>query len=314
MKHTLYYSKIKKIIVYLLIFTISFVSFRIKSFAIPNPALFTILKCNWDEPNYSNGNLILHVSSSFDMVTEGYAQSYFSISVVDVPVKIKINNKYYPNSLSDLKGASSGVLNYDGIQVKYTTDAFLGSDSITFGDGEKFEMDVIIPHGSNLNISNGEIYYEISELDSQGRVSFDADKQTQNISEKFNHIKNCTNKTWQKTETQHWQQCLTCGYMFSEKKNHKWETIKQETCTEDGSKKCIDCGQTAITTQLGHDYSTAWSKDDTAHWHKCTRCTEIKDKAEHNLKLKKEPTCSVPGLKECAICKESVEIPALKHH
>lgn len=30
-----------------------------------------------------------------------------------------------------------------------------------------------------------------------------------------------------------------------------------------------------------HTWATDWSSDNTYHWHKCTGCTEVKDKAEH---------------------------------
>ena len=34
---------------------------------------------------------------------------------------------------------------------------------------------------------------------------------------------------------------------------------------------------------LGHDWQTEWSNDSTHHWHTCTRCDEVNEKAEHTF-------------------------------
>ena len=58
-------------------------------------------------------------------------------------------------------------------------------------------------------------------------------------------------------------------------------------------------------TQHTHSWSNAWSSDATNHWHKCSGCDEIKDKAAHTFgewklgaKDKEERECSVCGYKE----------------
>ena len=74
---------------------------------------------------------------------------------------------------------------------------------------------------------------------------------------------------------------------------------KDETCTEDGNTAywtCSACekwfsdenGTTEITDKdsvvkkaTGHTPSAAWSYDGTYHWHVCTTCSEVLDKAAH---------------------------------
>ena len=70
-----------------------------------------------------------------------------------------------------------------------------------------------------------------------------------------------------------------------------WYISKNETCTEDGQNK-RDCkrsgcnySETSVRPKLGHNWSTAWSYDDSAtgnHWHKCTRCSATTDVGQHS--------------------------------
>ena len=75
------------------------------------------------------------------------------------------------------------------------------------------------------------------------------------------------------------------------------------TCTEDGTEtaKCDRCEVTDTRTNkgsaLGHDWAEEWTTDGTAHWHECSRCDEINDKANHSGG---EATCTNPA--ECEVC------------
>ena len=75
------------------------------------------------------------------------------------------------------------------------------------------------------------------------------------------------------------------------------------TCTEDGTEtaKCDRCEVTDTRTDegsaLGHNWAEEWTTDGTAHWHECSRCDEINDKASHSGG---EATCTSPA--ECEVC------------
>lgn len=94
-------------------------------------------------------------------------------------------------------------------------------------------------------------------------------------------------------------------------------TIKNET----GSQMTVN-GQTVAAggELVEHNFSTKWMSDDTYHWHKCTACDEIADKAAHTMgewSVEKEATETEKGSKyrACTICgyRETAEIPALPH-
>jgi len=69
-----------------------------------------------------------------------------------------------------------------------------------------------------------------------------------------------------------------------------------------------------------HSWSTSWSNDKTYHWHKCTGCDAISDKAEHEFVTTIiEPDYEHQGYThhECSICKYSYDdtyVDPLEHH
>ena len=99
---------------------------------------------------------------------------------------------------------------------------------------------------------------------------------------------------------------------------------KAATCNEEGNNKyyfCKDCNTyfeddkaTHITTAgaqiieaLGHDFSEKWSSNKNEHWHACSRCGEISDKAAHTWdkgKITKNATSTAMGEKTytCTVC------------
>ena len=85
-----------------------------------------------------------------------------------------------------------------------------------------------------------------------------------------------------------------------------WEYNDDATCTEDGTESalCSRCRtfgslitRTVEGTKLGHDWVEEWTTDGTSHWHKCSRCDEINDKANHNGGT---ATCTNPA--KCEVC------------
>lgn len=102
-----------------------------------------------------------------------------------------------------------------------------------------------------------------------------------------------------------------------------WKTTKEATCTESGTQtRTCSCGakETKTIAALGHNWSTAWSKDGSSHWHVCTRCSATHDKANHSWNsgtVTKQPTCTAKGEKTytCTVCKatKTESVAALGH-
>ncbi len=100
-----------------------------------------------------------------------------------------------------------------------------------------------------------------------------------------------------------------CGYKTTrtdEKAGHTLTLHKSQaaTCTQGGWSAYETCSKCSYSTKVeiaakGHSYSSAWTKDETRHWHVCDRCGDTKDAAGHTYDsgvingLKKIYTCSV---------------------
>lgn len=73
-------------------------------------------------------------------------------------------------------------------------------------------------------------------------------------------------------------------------------------------------------TVHNHNFSTDWTGSETHHWHTCSGCAEISDKAEHQWDAGTQttaPTCTVAGIKTftCSVCQQAKTepIPAAGH-
>ena len=90
-------------------------------------------------------------------------------------------------------------------------------------------------------------------------------------------------------------------YYFSQC-DHVWQTSTvAPTCREGGYdvKTCSLCDKSVklnYTAKLDHSYSDSYLSDNSYHWHACTACGDVKDKAEH------QPTDD--GM--CAVCEQPV--------
>ena len=114
----------------------------------------------------------------------------------------------------------------------------------------------------------------------------------------------CTAEGWKPYET-----CENCDYTTYEiipALGHSFTSYvsnNDATCTEDGTEtaKCDRCEVTDTRTDegsaLGHDWAEEWTTDGTAHWHECSRCDEINDKANHS-----GGTATCIALAKCEIC------------
>ena len=100
------------------------------------------------------------------------------------------------------------------------------------------------------------------------------------------------------------------------------EVTTKATCTEIGVRTYTASyeGHTDTKTDeikaLDHDWSEEWSNDGTHHWHKCSRCDEINEKAEHTFGewIETKPaTIHESGEKKhvCEVC-EYVEYEEIK--
>ena len=114
----------------------------------------------------------------------------------------------------------------------------------------------------------------------------------------------CTAEGWKPYET-----CENCDYTTYETieaLGHSFTSYVSDnnaTCLEDGTEtaKCDRCEVTDTRTDegsaLGHDWTEEWTTDGTSHWHECSRCDEINDKANHS-----GGTATCIALAKCKIC------------
>ena len=101
-----------------------------------------------------------------------------------------------------------------------------------------------------------------------------------------------------KDSSGHWDTCSTCDNKF----NFEAHTPDREKADETNPVKCTKCG--FEITPAGHYNHTAdseWhnSADGKYHYHKCTHCSEILDKADHSggtATCENKAVCSVCGL------------------
>ena len=120
---------------------------------------------------------------------------------------------------------------------------------------------------------------------------------------------------WTSNATDHWH-AATCGHAeeVSGKAVHifgEWTVTKAATCTEKGSRKhtCSVCKYEATEdiSAKGHAYSEDWTSNATGHWHNCSGCEELRDKAAHTFgewETTVEATEKTEGKKEriCSVC------------
>ena len=93
---------------------------------------------------------------------------------------------------------------------------------------------------------------------------------------------------------------------------------KTPTCTEIGWNAYDTCSRCDYTTYqelatLGHNYSEEWSKDESGHWHECSRCAGRTDESGHTP----GPEATDTTAQTCAKCGYVIEAERgheLEHH
>ena len=138
---------------------------------------------------------------------------------------------------------------------------------------------------------------------------------------------------WSSDGANHWHECSGCDETQDESAHTwgEWEVTKEATATEAGSRQreCTVCGYTqnevipATGEQPGeheHQWAAEWSSDETAHWHACSGCDEVKDEAAHEWgewEVTKPATETQEGSRQraCTVCgkEEVVPIPVLQY-
>lgn len=96
--------------------------------------------------------------------------------------------------------------------------------------------------------------------------------------------------------------CLFCPATKTEDikaLEHKYDNDCDATCNRTG------CD---YTRTVSHKYATAWSSDETGHWHACTVCGDKKEFAAHTP----DATASDDDAQICTVCKFEIS-PAVAH-
>ena len=101
------------------------------------------------------------------------------------------------------------------------------------------------------------------------------------------HTHSYNTAAWVSDGISHWHEC-SCGA----KSDVAAHSGGGATCQEQA--KCEVCG-TAYGALGAHAYGTAWVSDGSSHWHTCTVCEAIADKASHVYDNDRDTTCNVCG-------------------
>lgn len=88
---------------------------------------------------------------------------------------------------------------------------------------------------------------------------------------------------WQTTETEHWQECITCKEKFN-----LAEHAFGEKCVD----PCADCG---YVRPEGHPFSDQWITDEANHWRACTQCSELSSVEAHIYSADCDEDCDECG-------------------
>ena len=93
---------------------------------------------------------------------------------------------------------------------------------------------------------------------------------------------------------------------------------KTPTCTEFGWNAYDTCSRCDYTTyqeltMLGHNYSEEWSKDESGHWHECSRCAGRTDESGHTPGPEATDTTAQTCTK-CGYVIEAARGHELEHH
>ena len=101
--------------------------------------------------------------------------------------------------------------------------------------------------------------------------------------------------------------CATCGAVVTSGKTQHVAHADDGDCTTPVT--CTECSS-VITAAKSHDFSGAWEKDASGHWHVCANegCTKTDTKADHTS----DGAATEEKAEKCTVC-EYVIVPELEH-
>lgn len=198
--------------------------------------------------------------------------------------------------------------------TKYATKTVTVRSLITVSQkGVETQYKVVAGEKINLTAETAASGYHFKEWQVLGAGTF-ADKTAQKTEFTVPHenvtvtsvyeLHTASGAEWLTDSTKHYHVC-SCGTEIDAAPH----TPDRAEATETEPIKCSVCGY-VITPALGHTTHTPeenWRNDETNHWHKCTGCSEILDKATHTYgdwTVTKQPTATESGEKErtCSVC------------
>lgn len=109
---------------------------------------------------------------------------------------------------------------------------------------------------------------------------------------------------WSYNDTEHWKECenvVGCGVKL-QRGNHVSTGDNVATCE---SRAVCDVCHKQYGGYAAHNYSTEWSKDAESHWHVCTVCREVKDRAGHTPNREGHATEDYAIV--CTVCGYTIE-------
>ena len=256
----------------------------------------------------------------FNTTSDGKIQGILNISGDPVVKDNTVSDKANNISLKSGKTLSIVAAMTDGASVGITTEStdypvvfsnaydtdysgyFFADDEnahVNYNSEKKLELAAGAPHTHSWATawSNDETYHwhnctaegcdvtENSSRDGYGTHDYtdDADTECNTCGYKRTITPSHTHswaEDWSRSETHHWHECTADGCDVTD--NSEKNGYGAHDYDDDADTTCNTCGyERTITPSHTHSWATAWSKNETHHWHECTAdgC-DVTDNAE----------------------------------
>ena len=196
----------------------------------------------------------------------------------------------YFNTTSD--GKIQGILNISGDPVVKDNTVSDKANNISLKSGKTLSIVAAMTDGASVGITTESKDYPVvfsNAYDTDYSGYFFADDENAHVnynSEKKLELAAGAPHThswataWSNDETYHWHNCTAEGCDVTE--NSSKDGYGTHDYTDDADTECNTCGyKRTITPSHTHSWATAWSKNETHHWHECTAdgC-DVTDNAE----------------------------------
>ena len=217
----------------------------------------------------------------------------------------------YFNTTSD--GKIQGILNISGDPVVKDNTVSDKANNISLKSGKTLSIVAAMTDGASVGITTESKDYPVvfsNAYDTDYSGYFFADDENAHVnynSEKKLELAAGAPHThswataWSNDETYHWHNCTAEGCDVTE--NSSKDGYGTHDYTDDADTECNTCGyKRTITPSHTHSWATAWSKNETHHWHECTAegcgVTENSDKdgyGAHDYDDDADTTCNTCG-------------------